>query len=107
MASAAEVARPDFARNSLQVSVTGKLTEQRFNDGVYYSVLLMASADEYSPPMPFEVRSRKSLGSRGEVVTVRCQLGGYFKRTYNVTDQNTGEIRRVRPIVLTLDAVED
>lgn len=107
MVEAAVALRPDFSTDSLKVLIRGKLVEQRRADGVFYSVLLMARGDEYSQPAPFEVRSKKSLGERESIVTVQCIVGGYYRRSYKHTDQNTGEVRTVRPIVMTLDQVED
>lgn len=106
MVDAAVALRPDMARDALSVVVTGKLVDQRKNEGVFYSTVLMARADEYSQPMPFEVRSTRQLGSRGEVVTVPCRVGGFFRRSYQHSDKQTGEVRTVRPIVVTLDAVD-
>lgn len=106
MVEAAVSLRPEFSMDNLKVTIRGKLVEQRVADGVYYSVLLMAKGDEYSQPAPFEVRSKKSLGNRDTVVTVECLVGGYYRRSYRLTDQNTGEVRTVRPIVMTLDQVE-
>jgi hypothetical protein len=106
MVDAAVALRPEFSLDALKITVRGKLVEQRQQDGVFYSVLLMARGDEYSQPMPFEIRSKKSLGARDAVVTTECSVGGYYRRSYKHTDQNTGEVRTVRPIVMTLDQVE-
>lgn len=107
MVDAAVSLRPDLARDALNVMINGKLVEQRKNDGLFYSTILSPAPDQYSQPMPFEVRSSKSLGAREEVVSVACKVGGFFRRSYDTKpDPHTGETRRVRPIVLTLDALD-
>lgn len=95
------------ASDALQVLIKGKLVEQRRNNGVFYSTVLRAAPDMWSQPMPFEIRSTRPLGQREDMVEVRCELQGLFKRTYDVTDRDTGEVRRVRPIVIALHAIEN
>lgn len=106
MVEAAVQLRPELSGAALQVTISGLLREQRKHDGTFYSTIIMPAADVYSSPMPFEVRSQRSLGARDEVVTVPCKVSGFFRRTYDVTDERTGEVRRVKPVVLTLDALE-
>jgi hypothetical protein len=108
MASAAEVLRPEFAVSNLKITIQGKLIEQRKDEDVYYTVLIMAAPDGYSQPKPFEIRSRRSLGNKGEVVTIDCEVGSYYKRAYDLIDKQTGEfLRRVKPIALALDLIEN
>ncbi len=106
MADAAVQLRPGQAGDALNVVISGMLREQRKHDGTFYSTIISPAADQYSSPMPFEVRSSKPLGSRDQIVSVPCRLGGFFKRQYEVVNQQTGESRRVKPIVLTLDAID-
>lgn len=107
MVEAAVQLRPDAKSDVLNVVISGKLVDQRKHDGTFYSTLVAPAPDAYSSPMPFEVRSRKTLGSRDQVVSVPCRLGGFFRRTFDTTDRNTGEVRRVKPVIMTLDALED
>lgn len=98
------------APSALEVSITGKLVESRRAERHFYSTLLIPGPDEYSSAVPFEVRSERKIGENGEVVSVRCFVGGYFKKTYEVddVDPRTGEVRgkrKVRPIVNTLDVI--
>ncbi|MBB3345965.1 hypothetical protein [Sphingomonas sp. BK069] len=89
------------------MNISGKLVEQRYASPHYYSVLLVASSDEYAHPVPFEIRSDRRLGDLNSIVRVRAQLGGYYRRSYKVTDTQTGEIRTVRPVQMTLTADQD
>lgn len=107
MVDVAVALRPELAQDALKVVINGKLLEQRKHDGLFYSTIVSPAPDQYSSPMPFEVRSHRSLGAREEVVSVPCKVGGFFRRSYDTKpDERTGETRRVRPIVLTLDALD-
>jgi len=91
----------------LDVVINGKLIDQRRVDGAFYSTIITPAPDAFSQPMPFEVRSNRSLGAREEIVTVPCRVGGYFRRSYDTKpDPHTGEVRRVKPVVVALDAIE-
>jgi len=105
MVDAAVALRPDLGRDALSIVVTGKLVETRHNDGVFYTTILGARPDEYSQPVPFEVRSRRQLGKHADIVTVACRVGGFFRRSYKVKgeDPRGNDDRVVRPIVMTLD----
>lgn len=106
MADAAVNVRPEAARGNLNIVVVGKLIDQRRNDGLFYSTILGAAEDQFSQPVPFEVRSERSLGEREEVVTVACKVGGYFRRSYETKPDRDGVVRRVKPVVVALDAIE-
>lgn len=107
MATAIDHLRSSEDQMQLNVTIRGKLIDQRKHDGTFYSTVVAPAADVFSNPMPFEIRSSRSLGQKDEVVTVECRLGGMFRRTYEVTDGRTGEVRKVKPVVLTLDALSD
>lgn len=108
MADAAVSLRPELAQDALKVVINGKLIEQRRNDGLFYSTVITPAPDAYTQPMPFEIRSVRSLGERDQVITVPCRVGGYFRRSYDTKpDPRTGETRRVRPVVIALDAIEN
>lgn len=97
--------RSDGAPAALETLVSGKLIEQRRHEGEFFSVVLAAAKDQFSPPVPLEVRSDHSLGSQGEIINVRCAIGGYRARQFQQTDRNTGEVRRVSPVRMTLRAL--
>lgn len=106
MADAAVNLRSVSASDDLVVTIKGKLKEQRRGEDMFYSLVLCPALDEYSSPRPFEIRSEKSLGRENEDVSVRCALGGYFRRAYNYDDPKTGEVRRIKPVVHSLDAID-
>lgn len=97
--------RPESSSGALVTLVVGKLLEQRRHEGSYYSVIVAPAPDAYSQPVPLEVRSDRSLGAQGEMVSVNCQVGGVRGRHYELQDKNTGEVRKVKPIRVTLDAL--
>lgn len=110
MAEAVALARGEAARSELVVTITGKVEEMRQAGGVYYSTIKIPAADEYSSPMPFEVRSQRPLGPVGSVQTISAKLSGFYRKSYKVedVDSRTGVIhaRTVRPVVNALDVVE-
>lgn len=91
----------------MQVHVKGRLEAVRTYEGVRYTRIMTPAPDPYSKPQILEVRSKKSLGSRGEEVEFLARLGGVTRAPFNVTDKETGEITRVIPVALTLDLIED
>lgn len=97
--------RPDGAPVALETLVSGKLIEQRRHEGEFFSIIVAAALDQFSPPIPLEVRSERSLGAQGDIVNVRCIVGGYRARQFQQTDRNTGEVRKVSPIRMTLRAL--
>ena len=107
MVEAAVQLRPSQNTDALKVVVTGMLRDQRKHEDTFYSVVVMPAPDEYSSPVPFEIRSKRSLGAKDQIVSVPCRLGGFFKPKYTVVDKRTGEERLVRPIVQTLQHDDD
>lgn len=106
MADVVESMRRTVASDAVEVKVSGKLTEVRHHGSTFFSTVLAPAKDAFSQPMPFEVRSARPVGREGEMVEVRCELSGYFGRTYDTTDKHTGEVRRVKPIGLALDVIQ-
>ena len=88
------------------VRVAGKIDESRVYDGNYYSKLITPAIDEYSSPSVVEVRSRRSLGTVGDVVDIFCNLGGYRAKSYTYVDKQTNEKVTRNPVNLTLQHVE-
>jgi hypothetical protein len=107
MVDAAVQLRPNGAEGTLQVTVSGKLLEQRHSGASFYSLVISPAVDQWSQPMPFEIRSNQPLGQRGQVVTVPCELTGYHRPAYDSKpDPQTGEVRRIKPIGMALDALD-
>lgn len=107
MVDAALNVRPDLTRQKLDVTIVGKIVEFRRAEGTYFTTIVSAAEDVFSSPVPFEVRSTRSLGRNTEVVTVNCRVGGYYRRSFETKPDQHGEIRRVTPVVVCLDAIED
>ena len=91
---------------AMQVMVVGRVNKVRRHDGKTYTKILVPAKDAYSRPAQVEVRSKQRLGEVGEDVRVLAEVGGYGRKPYKVTDRDTGEVRTVEPIEITLDAVE-
>ena len=90
----------------MQVLVTGRLESMRRYEGKVYTHVLTPAPDAYTRPQLVEIRSNKRLGDKHDEVTVTCQLGGYQRKPYHVTDKETGERMTVVPVDHTLDLVE-
>lgn len=107
MVEAAVALRPGNIGCELAVKLTGKLVEARQTEqGHYYTTLLAAAPDQYTQPMPFEIRSSKPLGRRDEVVTIHAELKGFYQRSFDTRPGRDGASRRVRPVAMALDLVE-
>lgn len=107
MTDAAEKLRPENATANFEVTIFGKLMEERRYEDDYYTLVLAAAPDEFSQPVPFEIRSQRPLGRVKSMVTVRARLGGFFRKAYNsLPDERTGEVRRIRPVVHSLEAID-
>lgn len=90
----------------MMVTVRGKIVRSRRHDDKVLTHIVTPAKDEYSKPQTVEVRSRRKLGEREDIVTIECELGGYERKQFEVRDRETGEVSRVQPVNLTLDAVE-
>lgn len=89
-----------------EVVIKGRVQAARRFDGNVYTRLVLPAASEYEKPQVVQVRGKGKLGDRDEVVTVVCRVGGYARKPYDVTDKETGEVSKVTPVDITLDAVE-
>lgn len=105
MADAAVSGGADVMSAALHTLVVGKVLSARKYKDVFETVVVAPAPDQYSQPTPLLVRSGKPIGNANDLVSVPCRVGGYRGRSYNVTDQQTGEIRRVLPYHVTLDAL--
>lgn len=90
----------------MQVLVIGKVDAIRRYDGKTYTRVLTPAADAYSRPQVLEIRADRKIGERGEEISVPCQLGGFTRKPFRVTDKDTGETSMVTPVDMTLDAAE-
>lgn len=103
----AQVAAPAAQKiKPMQVLVVGRIESASTNQGKRYTQIVTPAPDSYSHPQVVEIRSRQPLGPRGEEVQVLAQLGGYKRKPFRATDKETGEVRLVTPVDMTLDAVE-
>ena len=89
------------------VNLKGKVEAFRRHQGHFYTRLIMPASDQFSSPITVEIRSKSSLGSNDEMVSIRAKVGGYRKRPFRFTDKETGETRQVTPVVVTLDAIDE
>lgn len=90
----------------MEAVIKGRIEASRVHDKVYYTRFVTPAPDAYSRPAMLEVRSKAQLGQRGEEITLRARLGGFAGKAFEVTDKDTGEVRRGVPVRMTLDAVE-
>ena len=90
----------------MQVLVVGRIEASATNQGKRYTQILTPAQDAYSHPQVVEIRSRQPFGARGDDVQVLAQLGGYKRKPFRATDKETGEVRLVTPVDMTLDLIE-
>ena len=104
----AEVAalKPAGVPAFMSVVVRGRIERSRRHEDHVLTALMIPARDEFSKPQTIEVRSRRKIGEREEIVTVECMLGGYERKQFEVRDRDTGEVTRIRPVNHTLDVVE-
>lgn len=89
------------------VQIQGKVLRVTRHNGSVYTQVVCPAADLYSKPAIVEVRSKTRWASVDEEITCSATLGGYPGRQYRVTDPDTGEVRAVNPVNLTLDLNEE
>lgn len=94
------------ALEPMQVIVKGRVETSRSHNGVRYTQIITPAPDAYSRPQLVEVRSKRQLGMKDEEVQVTAKLGGYARKPFTHVDKETGERITVRPVDMTLDAVE-
>ncbi|GAQ30846.1 single-stranded DNA-binding protein [Ralstonia insidiosa] len=103
--NAVGAAKPNTVK-PMQVVVRGRIESTRSFEGTRYTRIMTPAADAYSRPQVVEVRGKQRLGERGEEVTVLCNLGGFQRKPYRVTNKDTGEVETVTPCDMTLDVIE-
>jgi hypothetical protein len=89
-----------------EVLIKGKIVQGRRFEKRWFTQVVMPAHDEFSSPQQVELRSAHSLGAVGELISVRCRLGGYLGRSYEVTDKESGEVRRIRNVNMTLELID-
>lgn len=94
------------ANRPMVVTVTGRIEEVQKYEGTYSTRLVTPAADQYSKPQIVKIRSKTRIGSREEIITVNCVLGGYTRKAFRATDKETGEQVSVTPVDMTLDLVD-
>lgn len=90
----------------MQVLVRGRVETVRIHEATRFTQVLCPAADSYSRPQTVEIRSKQPLGPKGDEISQLCQLGGYTRKPFEFKDKSTGEIVKVVPVDMTLDAVE-
>lgn len=76
------------------------------NSKFWENLVVLPAPDAYSAPATVLILASSRLGERDEDVTVRVRIGGY-RRSYNTTDRETGEVRNVQTADVKLFAIED
>lgn len=90
-----------------QVFVVGRLLKaRRISQNLVANLIVIPAADIYSMPGTVEVLSKNRLGEAEQDVRVLCRLTGY-RRTYNSTNQETGEITPKQTADNRLYAIEE
>lgn len=97
---------PRPAHRAMEVSVVGRIEEVQRYEGTYSTRVICPAADQYSQPQNVKIRSKSRIGSRDELITVTCRLGGYKRKVFHAVDKETGERVAVVPVDMTLDLVE-
>ncbi|BBB66832.1 hypothetical protein UNDYM_2579 [Undibacterium sp. YM2] len=95
------------AQALMQVVVRGRIEGSSVFEGTRSTKIMTPSVDEFSRPQLLEVRSKNRIGEKGEIVTVRCLLGGYQRKAFTVKDKSSGEMKTVVPVEHTLDLIEE
>lgn len=71
-----------------KISSFRKLKTKQTKETFFCTLITLPSGgDEFSQPQTVEVMSEDQLGQAGEVVTVKCSLGGY-RRSFSSTDED-------------------
>ena len=90
----------------MRTMVVGRVEEVSRFEGMYYTRIVCPAEDEYSQPQMVKIRSKTRIGSREEIVTCKCRIGGYKRKPYKAVDKETGEQVFVNPVDMTLDLIE-
>lgn len=97
---------PSARHVPMQVLVVGRIEHFSRFEGKTTVRIISPAPDPYSRPAVVAVRSKSSLGSVGDDVSILCRLGGYVRKPFRATDKETGEVKNVTPVDMTLDAID-
>lgn len=102
-------AKPAQARQipPLHVLIVGRVEKVEVINSTRYTQILCPRSDPYSNPEIVQIRSKHPIGTKGEEIQKWGRIGGFLGRPFEVTDKSTGEVRRARQVILTIDAVEE
>lgn len=92
--------------STMQAIVAGKVTSTRAHQGKVYTTIIIPVQDEFSSPEVVEVRSKGRIADDEQVVRIKCRVGGFLGKQFNVVDSVTGQQRSARQCKVTLDLVE-
>lgn len=98
MSQVAEMPKQEQGGQRLKVGevvVKGRCVAVRKQGTVFLHLIVLPASDPYSSPSTVEVTAPQRVAQPEEDVTLLCRLGGY-RRSYNKTDEDTGEIRKVQ-----------
>lgn len=84
----------------------GRLTKVTKRGDNVIHLMVLPAPDAYTSPSTVEVIARTRLGQPEDDLRVRVRIGGY-RRSYNVTDRDTGEVRPQVTADVRLFHVED
>lgn len=91
----------------LHVFITGRVEKTEVINSIRYTEVLCPAFDRYSNPEIVQIRSKRPIGTKGEEIQQWGRIGGFRGRPFDVTDKSTGEVRRARQVILTIDAIEE
>lgn len=97
---------PSARQMPMQVLVVGRIEHSSRFEGKTTARIISPAPDPYSRPAVVAVRSKSSFGSVGDEVSILCRVGGYTRKAFRATDKETGEVKNVTPVDITLDAIE-
>ena len=75
------------------------------NGALWLTLLKLPAQDEYSHPSTVEIRSRSPIGNLDDKWSGVVKLSG-FPRSYNSTDQETGEVSNVKTAQNIFDVID-
>lgn len=88
------------------VTVRGRVEEVERYEGIFNTRLLCPAANEFAQPQSVKVRSKTRIGSKDDIVTCTCMLGGYKRGKYTTKPNKDGEVFTVTPVDMTLDLID-
>ena len=90
-----------------QTYLVGRVEQVELVNNVRYTTIICPANDQYSSPEIITIRSKRPLGAKGDEIRQLCHVGGFRGRAFETKDKDTGEIRKVRQVQHTIDAIED